>query len=92
MVELPEHLTAVHRGLTDVCLRVVRLIASLEILADRIRQREIGSGRDWHLRPAVELVQAWEAQSTEDALVETLGHSVTAIAEEVVCLSSRLKS
>jgi hypothetical protein len=92
VVESPEHLAAIRRVLPDVCLHVVRLIATLEILADRIGQREIGSGRDWHLRRASELIQAWEAQPIEDDLVETSGRSVTTIAEEVLSLSGWLES
>jgi ribose 1,5-bisphosphokinase PhnN len=92
VVESTEHLAAIRRALPDVRLRVVRLTAPLEVLADRIAEREIGSGRDWHLRRAAELTQAWESQPIEGNLVETSGRSVTAIAEDILLLSGWLES
>jgi predicted kinase len=92
VVESPKHLAAIRRVLPDVRLRVVRLTAPREVLADRIAEREIGSGRDWHLRRAAELTRAWESQPIGDDLVETSGRSVTAIAEDILLLSGWLES
>lgn len=63
---------------------VVRLRASLETLAQRLRQREIGAGLEWHLARAPELAAIMERSRVEDLLVETDGKTVVQVAEEIL--------
>lgn len=63
---------------------VVRLTASLQTLAQRLKQRELGLSLDWHLQRAPELTAIMERNNVEDLLVATDGKTVTQIAEEIL--------
>ncbi|HVB61736.1 MAG TPA: AAA family ATPase [Ktedonobacteraceae bacterium] len=63
---------------------VVRLSASLNTLADRLKQRELGAGLAWHLQRAPELTAIMERNKVEDLLVTTDGKTVAQIAREIL--------
>jgi ribose 1,5-bisphosphokinase PhnN len=52
---------------------IVRLTAPRDVVAARVRGREIGAGLDWHLARAIELEEHWEANPVEDFTVENIG-------------------
>lgn len=63
---------------------VARLAAPIHVIEERIRQREIGAGLEWHLARAAELDAHWRAHPVEDFLVETAGRTVRELAVEVL--------
>jgi adenylylsulfate kinase len=63
---------------------VVRLTATLQTLAQRLKRRELGVGLDWHLQRAPELTAIMERNRVEDLLVATDGRTVTQIAREIL--------
>ncbi|MFI5271735.1 MAG: AAA family ATPase [Ktedonobacterales bacterium] len=63
---------------------VVRLRAALPTLVARLEARELGAGRDWHVRRAAELAARMEAGAVADAVVETDGRAVVEIARDVL--------
>jgi adenylylsulfate kinase-like enzyme len=63
---------------------VIRLRASLDTLAQRVRQREIGSGLEWHLARAPVLAALMDENKVEDVLIETDNKPVVQVTEEVL--------
>lgn len=84
VLESRDDLAAYAAAIPGLELTVVRLAASEEANAERIRKRENGSGVDWHLERAVELAAQLEAARVEDLLVETTGRGVPSIAREIL--------
>ncbi len=66
---------------------VVRLHATPEALAARLRVREVGSGFDALLQRATDLTHLMDMAEVEDHLVETTGRSVVDVAREVLQLA-----
>ena len=57
-------------------IRVVRLVASTEVVAERLRQRHVGpelEGLDWHLARNPELHAIQEASDLDAAVVDATG-------------------
>jgi hypothetical protein len=52
---------------------IVRLTAPRDVIASRVRERELGAGLEWHLARAVELEKLWNANPVEDFTVENVG-------------------
>ena len=69
----------------DVC--VVRLRATADTLAARVKQRETGLGRDRHLQRAVELARRMEVAAVEDIVVDTDSRAIPDIASEILMRS-----
>jgi len=67
----------------DADVTIVRLTAPREVVAERVREREIGAGLDWHLARAVELEEYWRANPVEDFAVENVA-PVREVALEVL--------
>jgi len=66
---------------------IIQLSADIETLHSRIRQREIGSGLEWHERRAGELLDILSRQSTPcDYRIKTDQKQVAKIAAEIVDL------
>jgi len=63
---------------------VCRLVASTETLLERVRNREIGSGLEWHEARTLELAVQLEASKVEDFSVNTDARTVTDIATEIM--------
>lgn len=68
-------------------ITVVRLRASLPTLQRRVMERELGSGREWHLRRAAELAAQMDRDAVEDILIETDEKPITAVARETLTRS-----
>ena len=67
----------------DVC--TMQLSADIATLEARLKGREIGSGLEWHLNRASELLSSLKAASTpSDHRISTEGRDVVDIAEEIV--------
>lgn len=71
-------------AIPGAAITVVRLRASLPTLQRRVMERELGSGREWHLRRATELAAQMDRDAVEDILIETDGKSTTAVAREML--------
>lgn len=86
VIETCDELDRYRTGIPGAEIFVVRLRASLETLAQRVRRREIGSGLEWHLARAPVLAAIMDRNQVEDQLVETEGKSVMQIAEEILAV------
>ena len=75
VIESRAELRRFETAIPQARITVVRLRASVEVLWQRVAQRELGSGRDWHLRRAAELAAQMERDAVEDLLVGTDGQS-----------------
>jgi hypothetical protein len=63
---------------------VIRLAADESVLTDRIRRREIGSARGWHLERSFELADILRRAGLEDAVVESDDRRIRDIGREVL--------
>lgn len=84
VIESREELQGYCEAVPGAAISVVRLRATLGTLTGRVTQREVGSGHDWHLLRAAELATQMDRDQVEDAVVETDGRTVAAIAREIV--------
>lgn len=84
VIETRDELERYRAAIPGAELFVVRLRASLETLAQRVRQRELGSGLEWHLARAPVLAALMDHSQVEDRLVETDGRSIIQIAQEIL--------
>jgi HSP20 family molecular chaperone IbpA len=84
VIESRAELSRIAAAVPGADVRVVRLRATAETLTARVRQRELGLGRDRHLRRMAELARRMDSGAVEEILVETDGRSVSAIANEIV--------
>jgi len=66
---------------------IVRLSAPARVIEQRIRQREIWAGLEWHLARAAELDAHWRDHPVEDFLVENADRPVREVAVEVLTRS-----
>ena len=86
VIETRDGLERYRTGIPGANIFVVRLRASLETLIQRLRQRETGSGLEWHLARAPVLSEIMDRNKVEDLLIETDGKSVQHIAEEILAV------
>jgi broad-specificity NMP kinase len=91
VVRSRHHLDAIRNALPHVDIRVVRLTAPYTVVEERLRRRELGSGLEWHLKVAEELMRAWEREPVEDWLIDTANRSVREVAEEILKWSQWLE-
>ncbi len=89
VIETRDELDRYRAAIPGAEIFVVRLRASLEMLAQRVRRREIGSGLEWHLARAPVLAAIMERNKVENLLVETDGKAVIEIAKEILAVWSR---
>lgn len=79
--ELPH----IQQAVPEASIIMVRLHASEEILLERVRRREIGSGREHQLRRTVEQMHLMARESPDRSLlVDTSGRSVADVALEIL--------
>lgn len=89
VVESPAFLDSLLQVIPEGEVTTVQLSASIGTLEARLREREIGSGLDWHINRAGELLNSLaEAPTPSDYRVETDGRAVIEIAEEIVALKA----
>ena len=84
VVESPADLDAMTSAIPHAEPFVCRLDASVAELQRRLAEREIGTGRGWHLDRAAELAEILAAAGVDDAIVETTGRAVRAIGIEIL--------
>lgn len=84
VIETRDGLERYKSALPGADIFVARLRASLETLAQRVRQRETGAGLAWHLTRAPVLAEIMDRNRVENLLIETDGKSVQQIAEEIL--------
>ena len=84
VIEARDELERYRTAIPGAEIFVVRLRASLETLAQRVRKRETGSGLEWHLERAPVLAAIMDHNNVEDLLIETDGKFVIQIAEEIL--------
>lgn len=84
VVESRDDVAAYQHAIPGARILVVRLRASLVTLAERVRQRERGSGLDWHLARAIELAPQMDRDRVEDLLIDTDGKDLIAVAREIL--------
>jgi hypothetical protein len=79
--ELPH----IREAVPNASITVVRLYASEEVLLERVRRREVGSGLEYQARRTVEQAHLMVRQSTESLLtVDTSERSVADLAREIL--------
>jgi hypothetical protein len=66
---------------------VVRLAADEDILFERVRRREIGTARGWHLERSFELAEVLRRAGLEDAVVESDDRPIREIGLEILRLA-----
>jgi adenylylsulfate kinase len=84
VVESRAELDQYRQAVPGADILVVRLRAAPDTLIERVKLRELGAGRDWHLARAVELQAQMDHDQVEDILVETDGRPVADIAQETL--------
>jgi dephospho-CoA kinase len=77
-------LDALRKALSGAELRVVRLTAAPEVIAERLRRRDGGQTLAEHLEEAPDMARALEAAKLEDAVVPNEGRPVRETAQEVL--------
>jgi hypothetical protein len=79
--ELPH----IREAVPNAAITVVRLYASEEVLLERVRRREVGSGLEYQARRSVEQAHLMAHQSTESVLtVNTSERSVADVAGDIL--------
>jgi hypothetical protein len=76
-------------GPVGVGKTIVRLTAPARVIEQRIRERDIGAGLEWHLARAAELAH-WRDHPVEDFVVENADRPVREVAVEVLTRSGWL--
>ncbi len=89
VIETRSELDRYRAAIPGADIFVVRLTASLDTLAERLKQRELGVGLAWHLQRAPELSAIMERNRVEDLLVATDGKTVTQVAKEILSVGAR---
>jgi hypothetical protein len=85
VVEDESFLGTLKQTIPEGDVSTIQLSASLDTLEARLRKREIGSGLDWHLNRAGELLDSLAQPGTpSDHRIATDSRTVVEIAEEVV--------
>lgn len=77
VVEDQEQLDIVERAVPNARIRLLRLVARPETIAKRLREREIGSGHEWHVQRSAEISSATlgEPVDAERTIIE-IAHDV----------------
>ena len=83
VVETRSRLEEIERALPGCKSTICQLRASNETLLERVRKRELGSGRDWHERRALDLALLLRKNGPADFVVETDGRSPPDIASDI---------
>jgi hypothetical protein len=72
VIEKPSQLELVRRAIPAAQIRIAWLDASAEVNAARLRERELGTGLDWHLARAEE-IRSSDGPRLADFLVDASG-------------------
>ena len=83
VIETPEGAERIAQSVNASDYVIVQLNASDGNLLNRVRQREIGNGQDWHERRAIELSRKMQNLSLADIEIDTDDKSIGLIAREI---------
>lgn len=84
VIEDRRELSRYRRSIPGAEITVVRLRAPIRTLQRRVRQRDDGSRRAWHVERAAELARIMERTRPEDIVIETERRTVRSIARDVL--------
>lgn len=84
VVEAEADLAAYGVAVPGAEIQVCRLVASAEVLRERVRRREVGSSYEVLVRRSAELAESLERSGPTDFVVETSGRELADIALEVL--------
>lgn len=84
VIETPEDVAEITAAVPGSRAVVFQLRATDEVLIDRVRKREIGSGREWHEKRAIELAEILSRTGPANYVVDTDGRSISEIAREIL--------
>jgi hypothetical protein len=84
VVESREDLRRYEEAIPGASVILCRLVASLETREARLRAREMGAGREWHLARTEELEQILQGAALEDFQVVNDERPLRSVAEEVL--------
>jgi hypothetical protein len=90
VIESRAELSRITAAVPGAQVWVVRLRATRDTLATRVHRRETGLGLARHVQRAAELAAWMDANPVEDALVDTDGRTIPAIANEILTRSGWL--
>jgi hypothetical protein len=84
VVEAKADLAAYEEAIPGAEIQVCRLVASVGVLRERVRRREVGSSYEVLVRRSVELAESLEESGPTDFVVETSGRELADIATEAL--------
>ena len=84
VIESRDELDSFRHAVPGAEIVVCRLRATVSTLQSRVRERERGSGRAWHVARAAELAAQFERMPVEDLVVETEDRTLGDIAMEIL--------
>lgn len=79
-----ESIERFHESIPNADIFVVRLDAPQAVLEERIRNRPMGGGEEWHIKRAAELTAILERAGVEDIMVDTEHKTITEVAREII--------
>ena len=80
-----DELPHIREAVPGASITVVRLYATHEVLLERVRKREVGSGREYQVHRTVEQARFMSGQSTDGLIaVDTSDRSVARTAREIL--------
>lgn len=83
VIETPDGAERIAQSVGASDYVIVQLNASDSSLLNRVRQREIGNGQNWHERRAIELAKKMQSLGLADIEIDTDGKLVASIAREI---------
>lgn len=84
VIETAEQRADFTAAIPGATITIVRLRATAATLRQRVDQREIGSGNDWHQQRALELAAQMDRDHLEDFCIDTDDQSVAALAAAIL--------
>ena len=87
VVEDMDEIEAYEGAIPGAAITIVRLTARPETMLTRLRAREAGSARDWHLARASALGEQLQAGNIGHFVVENEGKGLREVAAEVITVS-----
>lgn len=84
VIETPGDVSDIQQAVPGSVPTVCQLRARNETLIQRVRSRELGSGRDWHEARSLELAKSMRDKAPADLVIDTDAHSLMEVAEMLV--------
>lgn len=83
-VSLKNELPHLREAVPGADFTVVRLRADEDVLSERLRRREIGTGAEEHIRRSIAQSRMMDRQPGDGLVIETSGRSIPDVAGEVI--------